>query len=109
MHRFFPNSDSTKLLNFLTVFRNSSDIGRYFPSSSMIQHILSLLSLKNILKSKYKTKSDDIPEDRAGEQERQEPNCLTETSHDLTFTARFALCPLPLHCTPHAENKKKLS
>ena len=34
--------------------------------------------------SKIKIQSDDIPEDRTGDQQRQQPNCLTETSHDFT-------------------------
>ena len=104
---FFPNSDSTELLNFLTVSRNSSDIGRYSQSSSMIQHILSLLSLKNIFKSKYKTKSDDIPEDQTGEQERQKPKCLTETSHVLTFTAMSSPTALLLTCRKQKTFREK--
>ena len=44
--------------------------------------------------------SGDIPEDRTEDQQRQQPNCLTETSHDFTVH----LC-LTTDWSGDAENK----
>ena len=46
--------------------------------------------------------SDDIPEDRAGDQQRQQPNCLTETSHDFTVHLY-----LTTDCSGDAEKRKQ--